>query len=132
MTVQRPMREVIAMAIQMFLNLGLKEFQIDIGQVEFFKAIIKEAVLSDENTEEVHRLIDQKDMLSLERLLKELPISEDVRNLLYKLPQLYGDSSVLNEAMEISRNAEARAGCREHTTSLPYIKGLRFSELYQL
>ena len=118
--------EVIAMAIQMFLNLGLKEFQIDIGQVEFFKAIIKEAVLSDENTEEVHRLIDQKDMLSLERLLKELPISEDVRNLLYKLPQLYGDSSVLNEAMEISRNAEARAAVENIQQVYRILKGYGF------
>ena len=118
--------EVIAMAIQMFLNLGLKEFQIDIRQVEFFKAIIKEAVLSDENTEEVHRLIDQKDMLSLERLLKELPISEDVRNLLYKLPQLYGDSSVLNEAMEISRNAEARAAVENIQQVYRILKGYGF------
>ena len=74
--------EVIAMAIQMFLNLGLKEFQIDIGQVEFFKAIIKEAVLSDENTEEVHRLMIKR-ICSPGEAAKELPISEDVRNLLY-------------------------------------------------
>ncbi|NLX70814.1 MAG: ATP phosphoribosyltransferase regulatory subunit [Clostridiales bacterium] len=101
--------EVIAMAIQMFMDLGLKEFQIDIGQVEFFKGIIQEADITPENIEDIRRLIDQKDMLSLERLLKELPISNELKNILYKIPQLYGDSSVLNEAMEISHNAKSQA-----------------------
>ena len=101
--------EVIAMAIQMFLDLGLKEFQIDIGQVEFFREIINETGISEESVEDIRRLIDQKDMLSLERLLGELPIPDDTKNLLYTLPQLYGDGSILDEAMEISRNAGAQA-----------------------
>ena len=65
--------EVIAMAIQMFMDLGLKEFQIDIGQVEFFKGIIQEADITPENIEDIRRLIDQKDMLSLRGCLKNFP-----------------------------------------------------------
>jgi ATP phosphoribosyltransferase regulatory subunit len=101
--------EVIAMAIQLFLDLGLDEFQIDIGQVEFFKGLIEEAGISEQEAEEIRTLIDQKNMLALEMLLKKLPISEHIKDTMYRLPQLYGDSEILKEAMKISRNPKCRA-----------------------
>jgi ATP phosphoribosyltransferase regulatory subunit len=101
--------EVISMAIQLFLDLGLKEFQIDIGQVEFFKGLIEEAGISEQNAEEIRTLIDHKDMLSLEMFLKGLPISEHIKDMLYKLPQLYGDSDILKEAVRLSRNPRCQA-----------------------
>lgn len=101
--------EVVAMAIQLFLELGLKEFQIDIGQVEFFKGLIEEAGLVQEEVEEIRSLIDHKNMLALEMFLKKLPISEQIKDTLYRLPQLYGDSQILEDAMKISRNPKCRA-----------------------
>lgn len=101
--------EVIAMAIQLFLDLRLAEFQIDIGQVEFFKGLIEEAGISEQEAEEIRTLIDQKNMLALEMLLKKLPISVHIKETMYRLPQLYGDSEILTEAMKISRSPKCRA-----------------------
>ena len=42
--------EMIALLIEGLLNIGLKEFQVSIGQVEFFKGLCAQACL-DEDTE---------------------------------------------------------------------------------
>ena len=42
--------EIIACVIHCLLAAGLKEFQIEIGEVEFFKGMIEEAGLDDENS----------------------------------------------------------------------------------
>jgi len=99
--------EVIAMAIQLFLELGLQEFRIDIGQVEFFRGLMEEAGISEEEIIEIQNLIDRKDMLALEIALEKLPISQRVKDTIYRLPQLYGDGRILQEAMKISHNANA-------------------------
>lgn len=105
--------EVIAMAIQLFLELGLDEFQIDIGQVEFFRGLIEEAGIAEEQVKEIQSLIDHKDMLALEIALKGLPIPGHVKDTIYLLPQLYGDSHVLREAMRVSRNPKCRAAIED-------------------
>lgn len=101
--------EVIAMAIQLFIDLGLDEFQIDIGQVEFFKGLLEEAGVAEQEAEEIRNLIDHKNMLALEAVLKKLPISEHVKNAIYRLPQLYGNNQILKEAMKISHSPRCRA-----------------------
>lgn len=101
--------EVIAMAIQLFLELGLNEFRIDIGQSEFFKGLIEEAGIEQERVEEIQALIDQKNMLALEMALKKTPISDKVKDAIHRLPQLYGGSEILKEAMKISRNSKCMA-----------------------
>jgi len=52
--------EVIATAIDAVKATGLENFQIDIGQVEFFKGLMEETGLSEEETEKMRVLIDRK------------------------------------------------------------------------
>lgn len=96
--------EVIAAAIESFIALGLSEFQIDIGQVEFFKGLVEEAGLTDIEAEDLRHLIDQKNMLALEILLKQLSISPEIKNNLLSLPMLFGNGNMLKETMKLSRN----------------------------
>ncbi len=96
--------EVIALAVQSFINLGIKEFQIDIGQVEFFKGLIAQAEMGEEWEEEVRSLIDQKNMLELEMVLKDSKISDNLKNTIYDLPKLYGNGDMLKKAALMSNN----------------------------
>ena len=96
--------EVIALAIESLLDLGLPDFQIDIGQVEFFKGLVEEAGLTDTDAEELRHLIDQKNMLALELFLKQLAIPDDTKNNLLQLPMFFGDGDLLNTAMKLSKN----------------------------
>lgn len=96
--------EVIAVCIQALLDAGLSEFQLDLGQVDFFKGLVEEAGLSEEDSEELRQLIDQKNMLALELFLKARSLPEEVKNTLMGLPMLFGNGTLLKRAMKLSKN----------------------------
>lgn len=96
--------EIISIAIQVLLELGLKDFQIDIGQVDFFKGLIEEAGLSEQQAEEIRYQIDHKNMLALESYLKDLSIPANIKKILLDLPRLYGSGDMLETALALSDN----------------------------
>ncbi len=96
--------EVIALAINSLKEAGLKEFQIDLGQVAFFKGFMQEAGLSQEQTETLRRYVEEKNILAMQLYLRECAVPGEVTKRLMKLPQLYGDESVLKEAEAITGN----------------------------
>lgn len=96
--------EVIAVCIQALLDTGLSEFQLDLGQVEFFKGLVEEAGLSDEDSEELRQLIDHKNMLALELFLTARSLPEELKNILMGLPMLFGNGTLLERAMKLSQN----------------------------
>jgi len=97
--------EVIATAIQAFIDLDIKEFQLDLGQVEFFKGIIEQTGIDAELEDEIRSLIERKNMLELELLLKTIQISDDLKNTIYDLPKLYGNGDMLKKAAKLSNSA---------------------------
>ena len=63
--------EVIALAVRSLLEAGLRSFQIDIGQVGFFKGLMEEAGLSAQETERLRGYVEEKNMLAIELMLGE-------------------------------------------------------------
>ena len=96
--------EVIALAVESLLDLGLAEFQIDIGQVEFFKGLVEEAGLVEADSEKLRLLIHQKNKLALELQMKDLAISPETKNNLLQLPMLIGNGEVLELAKTLTQN----------------------------
>lgn len=99
--------EVIALVINCFLAVGLKDFQIDIGQAGFLKGILEEAGLSSEYEEELRKLIDEKNYIAIEELLNSLEMEEQYKGLLLDLPKLFGDVKVLEKAKNLTTNRKA-------------------------
>lgn len=108
--------EVISCAIEALISAGLERFQIEIGQVAFFKAIVADSGLSDEDAESLRVLMDKKDALAIHEFLKNRNVAPKLSALLEELPTLFGgpdvlkrlDMSLLNEqAKEAIRNLEA-------------------------
>ena len=52
--------EIIAMTIDSLKSAGLRDFQVDIGQVEFFNGLVEEAGLSTETEEQLRELIEER------------------------------------------------------------------------
>lgn len=96
--------EVIATVIDCFLAAGLKDFQIEIGEVDFFKGIMQEAQLDEEAASEIHDLIHNRNFFGLESLLKELDLAENVKNVLLSFDQLFGGFEMLNHAKTLVTN----------------------------
>lgn len=100
--------EMIALVISSLLESGLKDFQIEIGQVDFFKGILEEAKIKEEDSNLLRELISIKNYFGVEELVSSLSISEEVKQVLLRLPQLFGSCEVLAEAKQLAGNACSR------------------------
>lgn len=122
--------EIIAIVINIMLSCGISEFQVDIGQVDYFKGLIKEAGLDIQTAEELRKLIQEKNYFGVEELLDSSNCNDSVKNVFLRLPQLFGSYEILDEARtlagnEISRNAVERlielSRCLDEYGLLKYI-----------
>ncbi|HHW31188.1 MAG TPA: ATP phosphoribosyltransferase regulatory subunit [Clostridiaceae bacterium] len=99
--------EVIALAIKALKTAGLREFQIDIGQVEFFKGIMEETGLPEQEVERIRVLIDRKDYLAIEELVEKYGISENLKKLILGLPKLFGSTDLIDSVEKITMNSRS-------------------------
>lgn len=99
--------EMVAMVIDSLLKSGLKEFQVEVGQVEFYRGLIDEAKLSDEMEEELRQMIENKNYFGIEELLDKADISDELKNVLMKFPELFGSLEMLETAKNLTTNKRA-------------------------
>ena len=86
--------EAVVMMIDCFLEAGLKDFRIDIGQSEFYRGIMDSLDVTKEEKAQIHDYIENKNALGMEMLLGTLSMKDCYRNILLEYNELYGD--VLN------------------------------------
>lgn len=101
--------EVIAIVIESLLSSGLTDFQVEIGQVMFFKGLVEEAGLDSEVEEELRMLIQEKNYFGVEELVNSRNISKNLCDTFLKLPQLFGSVDILAEAKKLTTNENAIA-----------------------
>ncbi|MDP4092982.1 MAG: ATP phosphoribosyltransferase regulatory subunit [Bacillota bacterium] len=101
--------EIIATAINSIKALGIENFQLDIGQVEFFKGIMEEAKLSVQDMELVRTLIDRKDFLGIEEIIREHDIDDKLKEVILNLPGLFGSMEVIEKAEKLTSNSRSLA-----------------------
>lgn len=88
--------EVIAMAVKGVKSCGLDKFQIEIGQVDFFKGIMEKTGLSADEVEEVREGIDRKDFVAVEQVMNKYRVSDELKALILDLPRLFGNKDILS------------------------------------
>ncbi len=96
--------EIIAMAINTLKSAGLKEFKIEIGQVEFFKGLAEDVGFSSEDIDAISKQIDKKDIVGVEEILNRYDISTDLKDIILKLTGLFGTVDVIKEFKKSSIN----------------------------
>lgn len=97
--------EMIALVINSLLESGLKDFQIEIGEVDFFKGILEEAGIEEEAGFALRELISIKNYFGVEELVSSLSVKDRIKEVMLKLPQLFGSSDILNEAKALASNS---------------------------
>lgn len=100
--------EMIALVVESLLQTGLKEFQISIGEVEYFKGLCEEAGLSLETAEDLRELISGKNLFGAEELLKERNVCTEERERLLKISDFFGAVEILDEAEEQVHNETSK------------------------
>lgn len=100
--------EVLAMLADGLKKVGLKEFQINIGHVDFIQSLLDATGLEEEEKTEIHHLITNRNYFGVEEILDNREADESVKQAFQVLPELIGDVEILNQAMEIAPNISAK------------------------
>lgn len=109
--------EIIAMAIHSFLAVGITDFTVDIGQVEFYQGIVNEFRIKGEEEERLRELIRNKNYFGLEEFVETADISEMGKEVILKFSELYGGYEILEIAKNLTFNSTARHAI-EHLESV--------------
>lgn len=96
--------EVIAMAIKSLLN-NFNDFQIDIGQADFYKGILDQAQFNKSQKNKLKKLVENKNIVEIRRMLGTLDIDKKIKKVILELPNLYGEvEDVINRAEDLIMN----------------------------
>ena len=98
--------EMIAMAVESLKEVGLKDFQIHIGNVDFFEGLIKETKLEDADEIRLREYIANRNSFGVDELLENKQSKATVKTAFQILPELIGGPEVLKEARKIALNSE--------------------------
>lgn len=96
--------EMAAMVIEALLSTGLKDFQLSIGNVEYFKGICMEAGLDEETELELREFISGKNYFGAEDLLREKRVPGEYREALLQVTDLFGAYEALEQAKLLVHN----------------------------
>lgn len=101
--------EVIAVACESLLAAGIENFKIMVGEVDFFKGILKESGLNADDCETLQDMAANRNYVGVEQMIEGSTINERTAELLKALPKLVGGVNVLDEAAKFTEDSEAIA-----------------------
>ena len=104
--------ELLAMTIECLLETGLSEFQVSVGQVDYFKALLKKAGMREEDEEQLRSLVSTKNYFGVEELVANLGLDPLLKEALSQLPQMFGSVEILKKARELTDDPQALAAIR--------------------
>ena len=132
--------ELLAMTVECLLAAGLTEFQVSVGQVDYFKSLLKEAELGPEAEERLRTLISQ--MFGSEEVLKKARsltnnacALEAVSRLeeIYEIMKIYGYEKYISFDFGMLSKYQYYTGiifqAYTYGTGEPMIKGGRYNGL---
>ncbi|MBP7176622.1 MAG: ATP phosphoribosyltransferase regulatory subunit [Thermoclostridium sp.] len=99
--------ELIALAVKALQLAGIDEFQIDIGQVDFFRGLMEQSGLTPAEAEEIRELIDTKDFVGVEQLVNRHAIPQDLKELILNLPRYFGSRELIEQLQQ--KNVSGKA-----------------------
>ena len=96
--------ELLAMTVECLLRAGLREFQVSVGQVDYYKSLLEEADLDEESEERLRSLVSQKNYFAVEDLTEEQNMDPALAKAFQSLPHLFGSYDVLEKARSLTQN----------------------------
>lgn len=97
--------EVIRLLLEMLAMTGLQNVHLDLGHVGIFRALSRQANLSDSQEAALFDVLQRKARPELQELLDSYDIDQELKAMLLKLPVLNGNKGVLDKALAVFANA---------------------------
>lgn len=105
--------EILLIAIDCLLHLGIEGFCVALGHAGLFRGILSSLQLPEERADALRRAIDHKDREWLEEEVGQLPLSPEKKRFLVELPEYAGDRGVLDRALRVVENPGSRQALAE-------------------
>lgn len=99
--------EVIVMVIESLLKAGLTEFQIEIGQPEFFKGLVREAGLDEDTIEELRELLENKKYFGVEDVLENSKLKDDEKKVFLDFQDYLGSIDMIERVKKLPLNEQS-------------------------
>ena len=96
--------EILATVVDCIQASGLEEFQVEVGEVDFFKGVVEEAGLSVEEESHIRAYLQNKNFFGLQEYVKQLDISEHLKQVLVSFEHLFGGVDMLEQAQKLVQN----------------------------
>lgn len=97
--------EMLALAIETMVSIGVKEFQLTVGNVDFLNSLFEDAVLDEEAKERVMELINNRNFFGVEEYLEQTSLLRSTKEAFASLNYLVGGVEVLDKARDIAPNS---------------------------
>ena len=106
--------EVISLIVNGFLSCGLKDFQISIGHADIFNGLIEAAGFSDEEEQDVHDFVSNKNFFGLDEYLSHKQIDKDLISLFGLLSKIFMTPDEWKDSLEQTKNYPKILGALTH------------------
>jgi ATP phosphoribosyltransferase regulatory subunit len=97
--------EVIRLMLEMLAMAGLQAVHLDLGHVGIYRALSKQAGLTEMQESELFDVLQRKARPELQDLLAEYSIDSDLKTMLMKLPELNGGRETIIKARQMLSTA---------------------------
>ena len=98
--------EMLALVIESMLTIGLKEFQLSVGNVDFFQSLIEDACLDEEAELRVRELINNRNYFGVEEFFNSIQVKRSSKEAFSALNELVGGIDILAQAKNIAPNSK--------------------------
>lgn len=96
--------EMIAMLVETLKAVGLKDFQVSIGQIEFVKGLCAQINLDEDTEYALREFISVRNTFGAEELLSGKGIDSDDIAAILKVSELFGSYEIIEEARKVANN----------------------------
>jgi len=109
--------EIIGLMLKTFSTVGVEDVFIDLGNVDIFRNLAKQAGLSSDDESTLFEMLQRKAVTEITQLLDRVKIDEKVKTMLASLAELNGGIEVLERAKKALADAD-----EDVLSSLEYLK----------
>ena len=99
--------EIIGLMLQTFAAMDINDIYLDLGNVDIYRGLAKQAGLSKEIESQLFDMLQRKAVTEINTLLDSLDIDDNMKAMLSGLSSLNGDKSVFAKARDLLANADA-------------------------
>ena len=96
--------EMVVMAVESLKEVGLSDFQIHIGSVDFFESFISETHLGKEEELKLREFIKNRNYFGVDELLQNADAKATTKKAFQVLPELIGGVEIIREAKKYALN----------------------------